>query len=45
MWVFLLVIAVLFVLGPLFLLLRTARKPKLPKGFIARPYADDPDDD
>ncbi len=41
MWLFLFIIALLYVLGNAFLLLRMTNIPKIPKNFITRPYDGD----
>jgi hypothetical protein len=43
MWLLLFIIALLYVLGNAFLLLRMNHVPKIPKNFRARPYNDDED--
>ncbi len=44
MWLLLFILAMLYVLGNAFLLLRMTNIPKIPKNFIARPYDDDEDE-
>jgi len=43
MWIILFVIAILFVLGGLLMLLRSAQMSKIPKGVKPQPYEDDDD--
>ncbi len=44
MWWILFILALLYVLGNAFLLLRMHSIPKIPKNFIARPSHDDDED-
>ncbi|RIZ65191.1 MAG: hypothetical protein D0531_11030 [Methylococcales bacterium] len=41
MWIIIFIIAILFVLGGLLLLLRSAKMPVIPDGVKAQPYEDD----
>jgi len=43
MWIFLFIMALIFVLGTALLLLRSANVPKLPKNVKPQPYDDEPD--
>ena len=43
MWIFIFIIALLFVLGGGLLLLRTANSHKIPNNVKAQPYQDDDD--
>ncbi|MEI6147086.1 MAG: DUF2897 family protein [Methylococcales bacterium] len=41
MWIIIFIIAILFVLGGLLMLLRSAKMPVIPDGVKAQPYEDD----
>ena len=45
MWIVLFIVAVLFVLGSLSILLRSAKMPKIPDNVKPQPYDEDQPDD
>jgi len=44
MWILLFILALMFVLGSALILLRSAKKPKIPGHLKAQPYRDDDSD-
>jgi len=44
MWIILFILALVFVLGSALILLRSAKKPKIPDHLEAQPYQDDDND-